>query len=90
MNRILDVAPLRSFVAVADALQHWFESKAADGFNFHFRLTEDAERFVDTVVPVLQARRVFRREYESDTLRGNLGLPLPVNRHTYERPLVTV
>jgi hypothetical protein len=23
-------------------------------------------------------------------LRGNLGLPFPVIRHTYERPLVTV
>jgi alkanesulfonate monooxygenase SsuD/methylene tetrahydromethanopterin reductase-like flavin-dependent oxidoreductase (luciferase family) len=70
---------------VADALEHWFETRAADGFNLHFRLTEDAERFVDTVVPVLQARGVFRREYESDTLRGNLGLPFPVNRHTRQR-----
>src|ERR1700761_1732256 len=74
---------------VADALQHWFASKAADGFNLHFRLTEDAERFVDAVVPILQARGVFRREYESGTLRGNLGLPFPVNRYTRERPLVT-
>jgi FMN-dependent oxidoreductase (nitrilotriacetate monooxygenase family) len=75
---------------VADALAHWFTSKAADGFNFHFRLTEDAERFVDTVVPVLQARGVFRRQYESSTLRGNLGLPFPVNRHAHELPLVRV
>ena len=67
-----------------------FESKAADGFNLHFRLTEDAERFVDTVVPILQTRGVFRREYESDTLRGNLGLPFPINHHSDERPLVTV
>jgi FMN-dependent oxidoreductase (nitrilotriacetate monooxygenase family) len=73
---------------VADALQHWFETRAADGFNLHFRLTEDAERFVDAVVPILQARGVFRRAYESDTLRGNLGLPFPANRHTRERPLV--
>jgi len=75
---------------VADALQRWFESKAADGFNLHFRLTEDAERFVDAVVPILQTRGVFRREYESDTLRGNLGLPFPINHHSDERPLVTV
>jgi alkanesulfonate monooxygenase SsuD/methylene tetrahydromethanopterin reductase-like flavin-dependent oxidoreductase (luciferase family) len=75
---------------VADALQQWFVSKAADGFNLHFRLTEDAERFVDAVVPILQERGVFRRAYESDTLRGNLGLPFPVNRHTREHPLVTV
>jgi hypothetical protein len=25
-----------------------------------------------------------------DTLRGNLGLPFPVNRYTHERTLVTV
>jgi alkanesulfonate monooxygenase SsuD/methylene tetrahydromethanopterin reductase-like flavin-dependent oxidoreductase (luciferase family) len=75
---------------VADALQHWFEAKAADGFNFHFRLTADAERSVDTVVPILLARGVFRREYESGTLRGNLGLPFPVNRYTHERELASV
>jgi len=74
----------------AYALQHWFEAKAADGFNFHFRLTADAERFADTVVPILRARGVFRREYESDTLRGNLGLPFPVNRYTHERELASV
>ncbi len=49
-----------------------------------------AELFADTVVPIQQDCGVFRREYEPDTLRGNLGLPFPVNRHTYERPLVTV
>jgi hypothetical protein len=25
---------------------------------------------------------VYRKEYESDTLRGNLGLQVPVNRYT--------
>ena len=75
---------------VADALQHWFETRATDGYNFHFRLTEDAERFVDTVVPILQARGVFRRGYESDTLRGNLGLPFPANRYTHKRQLTAI
>ena len=28
-----------------------------------------------------------RTEYEADTLRGNLGLPIPVNRYTAEREL---
>lgn len=31
--------------------------------------------FVDTVVPELQDRGVFRTEYEHETLRENLGLP---------------
>jgi hypothetical protein len=36
------------------------------------------------VVPILQSRGIFRTEYEADTLRGNLGLPVPVNRYTRE------
>jgi FMN-dependent oxidoreductase (nitrilotriacetate monooxygenase family) len=72
---------------VADALQHWFETKATDGFNLRFRTIEDLENFVGTVVPILQKRGVFRSEYEADTLRGNLGLPIPVNRYTAAREL---
>ncbi len=36
--------------------------------------------FVDRVVPELQRRNLFRREYEDRTLRENLGLPRPENR----------
>ena len=36
--------------------------------------------FVDRVVPQLQRRGLFRREYEGTTLRENLGLPRPANR----------
>jgi alkanesulfonate monooxygenase len=36
--------------------------------------------FVDRVVPELQRRGLFRREYEGKTLRENLGLPRPANR----------
>ncbi|MNO00017.1 putative monooxygenase MoxC [compost metagenome] len=43
------------------------------------------EEFVDLVVPILQERGLFRTDYESDTLRGNLGLPVPENRYTLER-----
>lgn len=74
---------------VADALQHWYETKATDGYNFRFRTLEELQYFVDTVVPILQKRGVFRTEYESDTLRGNLGLPFPVNRYTAQRELVS-
>jgi alkanesulfonate monooxygenase SsuD/methylene tetrahydromethanopterin reductase-like flavin-dependent oxidoreductase (luciferase family) len=72
---------------VADALQHWFVAKATDGFNLRFRTIDALENFVGTVVPILQKRGAFRTEYESDTLRGNLGLPIPVNRYTAEREL---
>jgi hypothetical protein len=40
------------------------------------------------VVPILQRRGAFRTEYAADTLRGNLGLPIPANRYTAERALV--
>jgi hypothetical protein len=49
--------------------------------------------FVDGVVPELQRRGLFRREYEGATLRENLGLPRPGNRffetQTNERQLAT-
>lgn len=34
------------------------------------------------MVPLLQKRGLFRTEYTADTLRGNLGLPVPANRHS--------
>lgn len=37
--------------------------------------------FVELVVPILQQRGLFRTEYEHDTLRGNLGIPVPPNRY---------
>ena len=39
-----------------------------------------ADDFEDLVVPELQRRGLFRREYEGKTLRENLGLPFPVHR----------
>jgi hypothetical protein len=36
--------------------------------------------FVGKVVPELQRRGLFRREYEGRTLRDHLGLPRPPNR----------
>jgi FMN-dependent oxidoreductase (nitrilotriacetate monooxygenase family) len=75
---------------VADALQLWVETRATDGFNLRFRTIEDLENFAGTVVPILQRRGVFRSAYEADTLRGNLGLPIPVNRYAAERELARV
>ena len=69
---------------VADAIETWFEARAIDGINLAFRLTEDLEKFIDSVIPILQGRGVYRSEYEAATLRGNLGLPIPVNRYSPE------
>jgi len=67
---------------VADEMEHWFKDGAADGFNvMPAWLPGSLKDFVDLVIPELQRRGLFRTEYESTTLRGNLGLPVPVNRH---------
>jgi FMN-dependent oxidoreductase (nitrilotriacetate monooxygenase family) len=70
---------------VADEIQRWFEGGALDGINLAFRVRDELENFIGAVVPLLQERGLYRRAYESDTLRGNLGLPLPVNRYTRRR-----
>jgi FMN-dependent oxidoreductase (nitrilotriacetate monooxygenase family) len=70
---------------VATTIQTWFEARAIDGMNLGFRVTEELERFIDTVIPILQERGLYRTEYEASTLRGNLGLPIPANRHSARR-----
>jgi len=66
---------------IADQMQEWLESRACDGFNVMFPyLPGGLEDFVTLVVPELQRRGLFRREYEGTTLRENLGLPRPRNR----------
>ena len=71
---------------IADDMQEWFASGAADGFNnVPAALPGGINDFVDMVVPELQRRGLFRTEYEGPTLRQNLGLPYPVNRHTAMR-----
>ena len=40
---------------------------------------------MNEVLPILRERGLLRLEYEADTLRGNLGLPIPENRHTRAR-----
>ncbi len=71
---------------VADEMEHWFRDGAADGFNvMPAWLPGSLKDFVDLVIPELQRRGLFRTEYEATTLRGNLGLPKPTNRHHLAR-----
>jgi FMN-dependent oxidoreductase (nitrilotriacetate monooxygenase family) len=70
---------------VANELQRWFENGAADGFVVFEPLPGQLDLFVEKVIPILQARGLFREEYEGDTFRENLGLPVPDNRHTIAR-----
>jgi len=68
-------------VSIADEMEHWLRAEACDGFNVMFPyLPAGLDDFVDQVVPELQRREIFRREYEGSTLREHLGLPRPANR----------
>jgi alkanesulfonate monooxygenase SsuD/methylene tetrahydromethanopterin reductase-like flavin-dependent oxidoreductase (luciferase family) len=58
---------------IADTLEEWFTAGIADGFMIlppYFPQSFDV--FVDTVVPELQRRGLFRTAYEASTLRGHL------------------
>jgi FMN-dependent oxidoreductase (nitrilotriacetate monooxygenase family) len=67
--------------SIADSMQEWLETEGCDGFNVMFPwLPGGLDAFCEKVVPELQRRGIFRREYEGRTLRENLGLPRPANR----------
>ncbi len=66
---------------IADQMEEWLVEEGSDGFNLQFPfLPAGLDDFVDRVVPELQRRGIFRKEYEGKTLRENLGLPRPENR----------
>ena len=67
---------------IADTMEAWLATEGCDGFNVMFPyLPAGLDDVVDRLVPELQRRGLFRREYEGKTLRQNLGLPRPRNRH---------
>jgi alkanesulfonate monooxygenase SsuD/methylene tetrahydromethanopterin reductase-like flavin-dependent oxidoreductase (luciferase family) len=66
---------------VADLMEEWFKDGAVDGFMLlpaHFR--EAFDDFIDLVIPELQRRCLFRKDYRGTMLRDHLGLPKPQNR----------
>jgi FMN-dependent oxidoreductase (nitrilotriacetate monooxygenase family) len=76
---------------VADDLQHWFEAGACDGFNVMFSSTPGGlEDFCQLVVPELQRRGLFRRQYTGRTLREHLGLPRVPNVHFERQPELSI
>ncbi|MEM5451649.1 LLM class flavin-dependent oxidoreductase [Paraburkholderia guartelaensis] len=67
--------------SIADEMEQWLVEAGSDGFNVMFPyLPAGLDDFVEKVVPELQRRGIFRREYEGNTLREHLGLPKPENR----------
>ncbi|WP_072804254.1 NtaA/DmoA family FMN-dependent monooxygenase [Rhodococcoides yunnanense] len=68
---------------IADRLESWFTERGADGFIIMpGQGPGGIDAFTEHVVPILQERGLFRREYESDTLRGNLGLPAAIRQNS--------
>jgi FMN-dependent oxidoreductase (nitrilotriacetate monooxygenase family) len=82
-------APRGAFVGspekIANELQRWFEDHAADGFVIFEALPGQLALFVEKVVPILQARGLFRDDYEGVTFRDRLDLPKAANRYTEAR-----
>ncbi|MDB5411984.1 MAG: class flavin-dependent oxidoreductase [Rubritepida sp.] len=61
---------------VADQMEEWFTGKACDGFVISAAVMPGGySDFVEHVVPELQRRGLFRKEYTGTTLRDHLGLP---------------
>ncbi|MET0221443.1 MAG: LLM class flavin-dependent oxidoreductase, partial [Tardiphaga sp.] len=72
--------------AIADDIEAWFKAGAADGFNLMPDvLPTGLETFVDEVVPLLQKRGIFRRDYEGTTLRDHFGLARPASRYARQQ-----
>jgi FMN-dependent oxidoreductase (nitrilotriacetate monooxygenase family) len=72
---------------VADNIEKWVNSGAVDGFILHETMPGQLALFTQTVIPLLQARGLFRREYEGSTLRAHLGIEIPPNRNTVRKSI---
>ena len=66
---------------IADEIEDWLAARACDGFNVMFPyLPAGLDDVIDKVIPELQRRGLFRRDYPGMTLRETLGLSRPGNR----------
>ncbi|RCG30833.1 LLM class flavin-dependent oxidoreductase [Sphaerisporangium album] len=76
---VIELAAPQTFIgtprAVADEIDTFVQTDAADGFIFVPHLTPTGlDDLVDKVVPLLQEKGVFRADYSGPTLRDHLGL----------------
>ncbi|KAH7397131.1 alkanesulfonate monooxygenase [Pyrenochaeta sp. MPI-SDFR-AT-0127] len=66
---------------IADEMGNWLEEEAADGFTVTFPfLPEGLEAVTQKLIPELQQKGLFRKDYGGTTLREHLGLPRPINQ----------
>lgn len=67
-----------SYRRVAELMEEWFMTGAADGFNIQPAYFPGMfEEFVGGVMPELRSRGLVRERYEGRTLRDHLGLARP-------------
>ncbi|KAI1209321.1 monooxygenase [Annulohypoxylon truncatum] len=66
---------------VADEMEQWLVQEGSDGFNVVFPfLPQGLDDVVERLIPELQRRGIFRKDYEGTTLREHLGLKRPKNK----------
>ncbi len=66
---------------IADEMETWLREGASDGFTCTFPfLPQGLDEVTERLVPELQRRGLFRKDYTGSTLREHLGLPRPANR----------
>jgi len=62
---------------IADTIQHWFENRAADGFNVIFpSLLTDIAPFCREVIPLLEKRGLRAQPQNNEMLRERFGLDM--------------
>lgn len=72
--------------SVAEQIDNAVQNRVADGFIVGTPAAPTGlGAFVDSVVPILQERGVYRSGYEGNTLRENLGLRIRTKTDTSER-----
>jgi FMN-dependent oxidoreductase (nitrilotriacetate monooxygenase family) len=82
---MIETSSRQSFIGspttVAEQMIDSVQSDASDGFILVPHITPDGlDPMVDSVVPLLQERGVYRTGYPGTTLRDNLGLPAVAGR----------
>lgn len=71
-----------TYEQVADQLISWIEGKGADGFIIGAPVISSGLTDITRhIIPILEEKGYYNREYKSDTLRGNLGLSYKENRY---------
>lgn len=59
---------------LVDRIEEWYRGYACDGFNLQPDILVDSLKVIaDEVIPLLRARGLYRADYESTTLRGNMA-----------------